>query len=87
MSEITIPGAVVTVNVEDATVDLVCFEYAFGVLRDRRKAGTVRGYVEATLAANPGLAALGLILPLGTKIILPDFTISNEGTRVRLWGA
>lgn len=85
MSEITIPGKLVTVTVEDATVDLVCFDYAQSVLRDRRKAGTLRGYVEATLAANPGLAALGAVLPLGTKIALPDFIISNEGTRERLW--
>lgn len=28
--------------------------------------------VEATLALNPGLAALGVTLPLGTSIVLPE---------------
>lgn len=28
--------------------------------------------VEATLALNPGLAALGVELPAGTTVILPD---------------
>lgn len=38
-----------------------------------RKYG-VRGreLVEATLVLNPGLAALGPILPIGTKVLLPD---------------
>lgn len=30
--------------------------------------------VEATLEANPGLAALGAILPMGTVVTLPDTT-------------
>jgi phage tail protein X len=32
----------------------------------------VSGFVEATLAANPGLAALGPYPPLGTKITVTD---------------
>ena len=30
--------------------------------------------VEATLEANPGLAAKGAILPMGTVVMLPDTT-------------
>lgn len=30
------------------------------------------GIVEAILAANPGLAALGPVLPLGTVVVVPD---------------
>lgn len=29
------------------------------------------GAVEAVLAANPGLAGIGLILPAGTEVLLP----------------
>ncbi|SHE79594.1 P2-like prophage tail protein X [Loktanella atrilutea] len=44
------------------TVDQVC----------RTAYGDESGYVESVLDANPGLAALGLILPAGTRITLPD---------------
>ena len=43
-------------------VDLVC----------HRHYGRTREVIEAVLAANPGLAALGPVLPLGTQITLPD---------------
>ena len=75
-----------TVRVEDATVDLICFDHAFRVLGDRRQAARLRGYVAATLAANPGLAALPPVLPLGTAIRLPEFIIESDGpATVRLW--
>lgn len=35
--------------------------------------------VEATLEANPGLASLGAVLPMGTVVDLPD---SSDGTGV-----
>ena len=42
------------------------------------------GAVEAVLAANPGLAAMGPILPAGVRIVLPDLPAPGPST-VRLW--
>lgn len=53
------------------TLDMVCW----------RTLGTT-GSVDAVLEANPGLAALGALLPAGTSIILPDQTPS-AATAVR----
>lgn len=53
----------VIVRGEDLTVDLLLW----------RKYGVKgRALVEATFALNPGLAALGPVLPLGTSVILAD---------------
>ena len=53
----------VTVRGEGLTLDLLL----------HRKHG-VRGreLLEATLTLNPGVAALGAVLPLGTVVTLPD---------------
>lgn len=65
---------------EGDTVDLVCY----------RHYGNTVGKVEAVLAANPGLAALGPILPKGTEFTLPDLAAPEQqatiktGT-VKLW--
>jgi phage tail protein X len=84
-----IPAARATVTVEDATVDLVCFDHAFRALGDAKAAGRLDGYVEAVLEANPGLADLGLVLPLGTVIELPEFAIEEQAAAAtgRLWEA
>nr|WP_235912041.1 tail protein X [Mesorhizobium xinjiangense] len=66
-------------------VDQVCFEYALAHLGDRTLAGKLKGYVEATLTANPGLAELGVILPRGTVIDMPEYVIASETASVRLW--
>lgn len=83
-----IPAGSATVKVEDATVDLICFGHALAVLGDRRAAGRLTGYVEATLAANPHLAGAGAILPRGMVIRLPAFEIqaAAPGPQLRrLW--
>lgn len=81
-----LPAATVTVEAEDMTVGLVCFDYAYALLRDRKQAGKLTGYVEATLTANVGLAAKGLILPYGTVINLPEFVIETASDETeRLW--
>lgn len=86
MDAIIIPAATVSVAREDLTLGLVCFDNAMRALGDRQKAGRLKGYVEATLDANPGLAGLGLILPLKTVIHLPEFTvISGAKQAERLW--
>lgn len=58
-------------------LDLICHRF-YG-----RSAGTT----EAVLAANPGLAALGPVLPFGTRILLPDLPTGQRKTRplTSLW--
>lgn len=58
------------------TVDLVC----------NRHYGRTASVTEAVLAGNPGLAALGPVLPMGTVIQLPDID-SAPGKRamIGLW--
>ena len=42
--------------------------------------------VEMTLETNPGLAAKGAILPMGTAVILPDIAQeSTTQTIIQLW--
>lgn len=60
------------------TVDLIC----------HRHYGRTAGITEAVYAANPGLADIGPVLPLGTPVTLPDLpTQPAETTRqlVKLW--
>lgn len=42
--------------------------------------------VERVLEANSGLAALGVILPLGTLITLPEKPVLKVRKAIRLWG-
>lgn len=52
----------------------------------RRFYGDESGYVEAVLETNPGLAALGPVLPVMTKILLPDLPrAAPEQKIVNLW--
>lgn len=52
----------------------------------RRTYGDESGFVEAVLAANPGLAALGPVLPVGTQVFLPVLDPDPEQEQlVTLW--
>lgn len=64
----------VHVTVEGDMVDAVC----------HRHYGRRRGAVEAVLAANPGLAAMGPVLPAGVRIVLPDLPPPGPAV-VRMW--
>lgn len=59
------------------TVDAICW----------RHYGRTAGVTEQVLAANPGLAEHGPIIPHGTLITLPDITTPPAPTRrtVKLW--
>lgn len=61
--------------VQGDTVDLIC----------RRVYGDESGYVEAVLAANPGLADLGPVLPIGTAIVLPELAKPADLPTISLW--
>ena len=49
-----------------------------------RHYGRRRGAAEAVLAANPGLAARGPVLPAGVEILLPDLPPPSPAI-ARLW--
>lgn len=58
------------------TVDLVCW----------RHYGRTAGVTEAVFAANAGLADLGAILPMGTKILLPVLEVKQTAKPlISLW--
>lgn len=47
--------------------------------------GQRAGALEATLVVNPGIADVGAVLPVGTRIALPDLAPAPTATPVRLW--
>lgn len=64
------------ISVMGDTVDLVAWKVG----------GRTRDLTEAILEANPGLAGLGPLLPIGTKVVVPD--VAEEATApttVNLW--
>uniref|UniRef100_UPI0035CF90E5 tail protein X n=1 Tax=Bartonella sp. AP7XZML TaxID=3243503 RepID=UPI0035CF90E5 len=70
-----IPEKHVVVELEDMSLDLICFHHAMAVLGDQRQAGLLKGYCEATLEANPEIAKYGVLLPRGLTVILPEFAL------------
>ncbi|WP_375672653.1 tail protein X [Bartonella sp. CL45QHWL] len=81
-----IPKKRVIVELEDMSLDLLCFHHVMAVFRDRRQAGLLKGYLEATLEANPEIAKYGVFLPRGLKVILPEFVSQEKNSMVkRLW--
>ncbi|WP_273791366.1 MULTISPECIES: tail protein X [unclassified Bartonella] len=81
-----IPKKRVIVELEDMSLDLLCFHHVMAVLGDRRQAGLLKGYLEATLEANPEIAKYGVFLPRGLKVILPEFVSQEKNSMVkRLW--
>jgi phage tail protein X len=47
--------------------------------------GRTAGATEAILDANPGLEALGPILPAGVVVTLPELAETPESAVVKLW--
>ena len=63
-------------SIQGDTVDLIC----------QRVYGKTTGVTEQVLAANPGLADLGAILPRGTLVTLPEQVTAAEATNLlQLW--
>lgn len=68
--------ASVYVTRQGETVDLACLAFY----------GRTEKVVEAVLQANRGLAGLGPILPLGTRITMPEMpSISTAKPLISLW--
>lgn len=57
------------------TLDAICVRYY----------GRTEGVVETVLEANPGLSELGVILPHGTAIELPETDSAARTETVNLW--
>lgn len=57
------------------TLDALCARYY----------GRTEGVVETVLQANPGLSELGVILPHGTAIDLPDVASPPVTETINLW--
>lgn len=57
------------------TLDILCLRYY----------GRTQGVVETVLAANPGLAEYGPILPHGTTVNLPEVEVAAVKETVNLW--
>lgn len=57
------------------TVDAICWRYY------QRTAGVT----ELVLKANPGLSDLGVIIPHGTPVELPDIAPVTNRKMVQLW--
>ncbi|VDZ98589.1 phage tail protein [Salmonella enterica subsp. enterica] len=47
--------------------------------------GALRAWLKTVLQANPGLSELGVILPHGTAIDLPDVPSSPVTETINLW--
>ena len=47
--------------------------------------GRTEGVFEEVLAANPGLAGLGAVLPHGTPVDLPEVQAAPVSETVNLW--
>ena len=50
-----------------------------------RHYGRTADVVEAVLEANPGLAALGPILPQGMQVVMPDMPKPTVKPLIQLW--
>lgn len=67
-------GAVVYAQQGD-TVDLIC----------HRHYGRTAGVTEQVLDANRGLADLGTVLPMGTRVELPEQPVQTVKKLINLW--
>lgn len=57
------------------TVDRIC----------QRHYGYTAGVTESVLQANPCLAEVGPVLPMGTKVLMPPVEERSTKTTIQLW--
>ena len=62
--------------IQNDTIDSICWRYY----------GRSSGVVEKVLDENPQLAEIGVILPIGTEVILPDIETPQQTKQtIQLW--
>lgn len=64
------------VSREGETLDYICW---------RHYGATNNQVVESVLAANPGLADFGPVLPAGVEVLLPALARPARQAGIRLW--
>lgn len=57
------------------TIDSLCWRYY----------GRTEGMVEQVMDANQNLSYQDLVLPLGTRVELPDNAVTNTTSMIQLW--
>jgi len=57
------------------TVDAICYRYY----------GQTQGMVEQVLESNQNLASIGIVLPIGTVVNLPDVAPKKQNNMIQLW--
>ena len=62
-------------SVQGDTIDLICYRYY----------GRTAGVTEQVIEANPHLVNIGVVLPNGTELELPEQTATPEKTMISLW--
>lgn len=63
-------------SIQNDTIDSICWRYY----------GRSTGVVEQVLSANPQLDELGVLLPIGTDVVLPDLdSPQNIQQSINLW--
>jgi phage tail protein X len=67
--------SVIVIARQNDTLDLLCW----------RHFGQTAAVTEIALELNPGIAALGEVLPEGLSVTLPDAAPARETKRVELW--
>ncbi|WP_043879235.1 tail protein X [Azorhizobium caulinodans] len=68
------------------TAYLVTRDIRLDQLVDVLMGTAAQGAVEAVIAANPGIAALGPVVPAGTRVTVPDLPEPEASSAfVRVW--
>ena len=78
---------IIRVKDDEMALEEIAWKYrieAFG--GDMEKASKLSGFVEQVYELNPGLAALGPLIPIGTELKMPPLTASKQPVLNRLWG-
>lgn len=79
----------VQIRVKDVemAVEEIAWKYRIEALGgDMAEAAKLSGFVEQVYALNPGLAALGDEVPVGTLIDMPPLDAATPALPNRLWG-
>lgn len=78
---------VIIVNDAEMSVEEIAWKYRQSLYPyDADKAAALSGYVERIYDLNAGLAALGQLIPVGTKIDMPEEVEASASSPNRLWG-
>ena len=79
----------VSIVVKDTAmaVEEIAWKYRLEALGgNKAKAARLEGFVEQIYILNPGLAAIGPLIPVGTTIVMPPTDSTTRPAPNRLWG-